>query len=270
MIPTGLLSLVLSIVPAASGQNRNSYSTVFYTNGSLRLEAYLFRPSGDGPFPVVIYNHGSRVGQERAERPFAYVGSLLTREGYGVLVPERRGYGKSEGVEYSGEVGGDVAEKALGRLRAESDDVLASLAFLKTVRWIDTTRIGIMGWSLGGIVSVFAASGSDRFFAVVDQAGGSLMWKRSPALQAALPEAAKGIRVPILCMAAENDATVEAVKSVAAAAKNAGGNQAVKIYPPFSPSQPSNIAPGHLIFSAEGMHIWGADVVAFFNEHRRR
>jgi dipeptidyl aminopeptidase/acylaminoacyl peptidase len=48
---------------------------------------------------------------------------------------------------------------------------LATLDFLKTLPWVDQRAIGIMGWSLGGIMSVFAASGSDRFQAAVDQAG---------------------------------------------------------------------------------------------------
>lgn len=73
------------------------YQEVFYTSGNLRIQAYLYKPDGDGPFPVVIYNHGTRNGRERASFPFPHVGKMLTRAGYAVLVPERRGYGKSDG-----------------------------------------------------------------------------------------------------------------------------------------------------------------------------
>lgn len=41
---------------------------------------------------------------------------------------------------------------------------------------VDQRRLGIMGWSFGGIVTIFAASRSDAFRAVVDQAGGALTW----------------------------------------------------------------------------------------------
>src|SRR5215471_5659624 len=44
------------------------YSTFFYTHDKLKLEAYFYKPSGEGPFPVVVYNHGSRAGAEHEER----------------------------------------------------------------------------------------------------------------------------------------------------------------------------------------------------------
>src|SRR5215467_9496772 len=77
------------------GQTQTAqYTTAFYQSGALRIEAYVYRPAGAGPFPVVIYSHGSRKGYEREERPMAFVGTALAREGYLVVVPERRGYGK--------------------------------------------------------------------------------------------------------------------------------------------------------------------------------
>ena len=244
------------------------YTTVFYQNGTLKLEAYLYKPDGDGPFPVVIYNHGSRAGAERSERPFTFVGRLLTSAGYAVLVPERRGYGKSDGQTFSEEIGFDRSERYVRRLDAEAGDVLAALALLKTVPWVDTRRVAIMGWSFGGIVSVFAASREPRFFAVVDQAGGALTWAGSHALQAALPEAARKIRSPLLCMGAENDATTENVKKVCGAAKAAGADAQLLMYPPFTPAHtPPNVAPGHLIFSAEGVSHWDKDVLRFLDQH---
>ena len=75
----------LSAQPAP--QDASPYVQVFYQSGALRLEGYLYRPKGDGPFPLVIYNHGSREGAERSERPFPFVGRLLTTAGYAVLVP---------------------------------------------------------------------------------------------------------------------------------------------------------------------------------------
>ena len=244
---------------------------VFYQSGALQIEGYLYRPAGEGPFPLIIYNHGSREGAERAERPFPFVGRLLTTAGYAVLVPERRGYGKSEGRVFQEEVGRDAGALFIGRLRAESDDVLAAVDFLKTVPWVDTAHIGIMGWSFGGIVTVFAASSDDRFFAVVDQAGGALSWGRSRDLQTALPDAARKIHAPILCMDAENDATTDSVKKVCEAARSRGDSATLTIYPPFTPPEPvKGIAPGHLLFSGQGVSIWGKDVVAFLDQHRPR
>src|SRR5882757_7441788 len=69
------------------------YATIYYKSGRLNIEAYLYKPAkGEGPFPLVIYNHGSRSGHERDEVPFRYVANVLVAQGWAVLVPERRGY----------------------------------------------------------------------------------------------------------------------------------------------------------------------------------
>jgi dienelactone hydrolase len=261
--------LALAAPNVAVSQDSAPYTTIFYNSGSLRIEGYLYKPTGNGPFPVIIYNHGSRKSQERSERPFQYIGSLLTKAGYAVLVPERRGYGKSDGQMFSEEVGSDVGAPFIRRLQAESEDVLAALGYLATVPWVDTARVAIMGWSFGGIVSVFAASHNSRFFAVINQTGGALSWRRSLSLQSALPRAALQIRSPVYCMAAENDATTASVKSVYEAARSKGTEALLTIYPPFTPKQSVNrIAPGHLIFGPQGMTIWAKDVVAFLDQHR--
>src|SRR5216684_6373146 len=77
-----------------TGAEQRHYETVFYRSGKLKIEAYVYKPEGAGPFPVVIYNHGSRAGHDREERPFAYVGEMLARSGYVAVLPERRGYGR--------------------------------------------------------------------------------------------------------------------------------------------------------------------------------
>ena len=108
-IAASVLTLTQQVTP---------FKTVYYDNAGLRLEAYLYEPKGTGPFPVVIFNHGSRQGLERAERPFQYIGALLTEAGYAVLVPERRGYGKSDGQTFAEEVGADKGPKFIARMKA--------------------------------------------------------------------------------------------------------------------------------------------------------
>jgi dienelactone hydrolase len=121
-----------------------------------------------------------------------------------------------------------------------------------------------MGWSFGGIVSVFAASRSALFRVVVDQAGGALSWDGSPSLQSALKEAAGKIRVPLLGMVAENDRTTKSVKVVVEEAKKHGPNAKLIVYPAFKPHEnPNGIAPGHMIFSAEGISLWQSDLNEF-------
>ena len=57
------------------------------------------KPPGDGPFPVVVFNHGSVAGEPRNERdrrrihtPGALVRFFIMR-GWMVAMPQRRGRG---------------------------------------------------------------------------------------------------------------------------------------------------------------------------------
>jgi dienelactone hydrolase len=255
--------------PPHAARSGRAYTEVFYPSGRLRIQAYLYKPAGDGPFPLVVYNHGSRDGQDRVEQPAPFVGRVLTTAGYAVLVPERRGYGKSDGPILREEIGRDLGSVLLNRLQEEAGDVLAGIDALKADASIDVSRRAMIGWSFGGIVSLFATRRGGPFFAIVDQAGGSLTWNRSPALQSALRDAAANLRTPLLCMDAENDATTASVKAVCDAARAHGSQAELKIYPPFTPTQnASGVAPGHLIFTAQGVSIWARDVVAFLDAHR--
>jgi carboxymethylenebutenolidase len=263
----------LSVQPPTVG-----YDTFYYQNDGLKLEGYLYRPAGPGPFPLVIYNHGSRQDHEREEKPMAFIADIFVPQGYAVLVPERRGYGKSEGKTYSDATNGDRAQIMMDRFHREASDVLAAFDYVKqnqglipgghphTVRdvgFIDFNRVALMGWSHGGVVSLLAASERHVFVGLVNQAGGSLTWNGSPTLQTELPAAGRLIKIPALCQDAENDATTDSVKKVGQAIKNSGEPETTIIYPPFTPtSDPSGTPPGHLIF-AQGVSIWQQDVLDF-------
>jgi dipeptidyl aminopeptidase/acylaminoacyl peptidase len=168
----GLTLAGLARIPAAAADH--GYETLFYKSGNLRIEAYLYKPDGNGPFPLIVYNHGTRGPHAKDEVPFRYIGSMLREAGYVVLAPERRGYGKSDGKAAGGQ---DAAEE----LNGEAADVLAALDTIRGLSYVDQNRLGMMGWSFGGIVTILAISQSDAFRVAIDQAGGALSWKKMPA-----------------------------------------------------------------------------------------
>ena len=55
------------------------------------LHGFIFRPAGDGPFPAVLYNHGS----ERLPGTKPQIGAFFASKGYVLFVPHRRGQGRS-------------------------------------------------------------------------------------------------------------------------------------------------------------------------------
>jgi dienelactone hydrolase len=261
--------LGLFAAPAHSQSPANaSYTEVFYPSGSLRIHAFLYKPKGDGPFPVVIYNHGARSGRPRRPEPNEFIGNLLTRAGYLVLVPERRGYGSSNGPMFSEDVGFDWGQRFIARVEAETDDVFAALDYLRTLPFADTKRIGIMGFSLGGIVTMFAISRSTTFAVAINQAGAAGAWNISAEIRSALMAAAGKATTPALLQVAQNDRTTDSITTLGEIFKKRGMPHRTVVYDPFTPQQAVwtgqlNTAPGHEVFRAQGVHVWEKDVLEF-------
>jgi len=255
-------------VAAGHSQTTSAYTELFYPSGGLRIHAYLYKPDGDGPVPVIIYNHGSRVGRERTSVPFEHIGALLGRAGYAVLVPERRGYGRSDGLTWPEAVGNDRG-RFVPRLQEETDDVLAAVDHLRTLPFVDSKRIGIMGWSFGGVVTMFAASRSSAFAVAIDQAGGALTWNANPDIRRALIAAAEKVATPTLLQVAENDRTTASITTLGEIFKKRGVSHRVVVYGPFQPREQTLAAgaPGHRVFSAQGMEVWQEDALEFLGRH---
>src|SRR6478672_811695 len=141
LLITTFVALCAKVVAAPS-----DFSTVFYRSGNLQIEAYLYKPVGTGPFPTVIYNHGNRSGgQEHLEQPSVEIGRLLTQAGFAVFVPERRGFGKSEGPTVTQDLDGpDRNRRQVRRGQSEADDVLAAVNYLKADPSINVKKMALM------------------------------------------------------------------------------------------------------------------------------
>jgi dipeptidyl aminopeptidase/acylaminoacyl peptidase len=123
----------------------------------------LYKPPGDGPFPVVVSIHG---GPESQARPaFSSTYQLWLRElGVAILVPNVRGssgYGKTY-------VGLDNGFKREDSVR----DIGKLLDWIGTQPDLDSDRVAVFGGSYGGyMVLASAVHFSDRLSAAVDIVG---------------------------------------------------------------------------------------------------
>jgi predicted acyl esterase len=69
---------------------------VTFSSGDLLLHGYLYKPAGAGPFPAMLWNHGS---DRNAEIPFfPLLAPLYVDAGYVLFIPMRRGQGHSPGM----------------------------------------------------------------------------------------------------------------------------------------------------------------------------
>src|ERR1700730_5017067 len=64
--------------------------TVTFPSGEITLHGTLYKPEGTGPFPAIIYNHGSAPGM-MSKQAFAALGPLFTSQGWAFFGPYRRG-----------------------------------------------------------------------------------------------------------------------------------------------------------------------------------
>lgn len=127
--------------------------------GDLEIPAFVFQPlassTGDeaGRHPALVWVHEDVRGH-LYEHYIPYIREA-TSKGYVVIAPEYRG-----GTGY-----GAAFYDALDYGGAEVDDVVSAAAVLKTkYRSVDPERIGIIGWSHGGLITLLAVFRNPTLF----------------------------------------------------------------------------------------------------------
>ena len=139
-----------------------SKERVTFKSGDLTLVGFLFRPDGPGPFPALVWNHGSEKNPGTM-RQFDAVASIFVPAGYVVFAPMRRGHGDSEGPYIMDQLCGAQATHgapalAVRLLEGEQlDDQLAGLAYVKSLSYVDSHRLVVAGCSFGGIQTLLGA-----------------------------------------------------------------------------------------------------------------
>jgi dienelactone hydrolase len=266
-----LLLLTLSLIFLSPEQAR-SPETIIVQSGTLTLRALLWRPAGSGPFPAILYNHGSgRQGDPRRPR---VLGPVFARHGYVFLYLFRRGAGlsASQGTDSVELMNRALAEKGqdgrnhiqLQLLDAELTDVLAGLSFLRSRADVDATRIACVGHSFGGSLALLLGAREPQLKAIVLFGAATGNWNDSPPLQSRLLAAARG-NVPVLFAYTANDYTTAPAKVLSAEMTRLGRPNRVEIYPPVG----KTAAEGH-DFIHTAVSMWEPGVFAFLEEHTQK
>jgi dipeptidyl aminopeptidase/acylaminoacyl peptidase len=131
------------------------------------VEAFLYTPPGDappGPRPTLLWLHGGPMDQH--DWSFDFEAQLFAAHGYVVVMPNPRGstgYGQEFTLGIWRDWGGP-----------DTQDVLAAVDRAVALGLADPERLGVGGWSYGGMLTNYVITTTDRFGAAVSGAGGGL------------------------------------------------------------------------------------------------
>lgn len=124
------------------------YSITYLSDG-LKINGLMVKPRTKGNYPAIIYNRGGNrdFGALTIANGVMALGQIAS-EGYVVIASQYRGNGGSEGTEEFG--GKDV------------NDVLILTEVLKEIEGADHERIGMLGWSRGGMMTYLALTKTNK------------------------------------------------------------------------------------------------------------
>src|SRR5215469_7922726 len=255
-----LLLIAASTVSAQDAPPPNARLVSFPASGGT-LYGFLYVPEGKGPFPAVLWNHGS----EKRPGWQPELASFYNSHGFVFFLPHRRGQGKSPGPYIMDEIrGSGTAVVAVQAQKDANEGVVAAMNWLRKQPEVDASRIVVSGCSFGGIQTLLTAEKGLGARAFIAFAPAAESWSNE-SLEERLVDAVKRAKGPVFILQAKNDYSTEPVEVLGKIAKAHGGR--ATIYPTFGKTPQE----GHAAFAttSAGIAVWGNDVLQFIEAASR-
>jgi dienelactone hydrolase len=173
-----------AVVPWSRGTSELLQTDLRDEGNPIRLETVIFRPSGPGPFPLAVFNHGTTGRSPTPELlketwVSLEIADFLNKRGWLVAFPQRRGRGKSDGfcdeeVSRNGKSGLacniDISLSAVDRALTYID---AAIAVLRRRPDVAPGPVLIGGHSHGGVLSIaYAGMHPEQTLGIINFVGG--------------------------------------------------------------------------------------------------
>jgi carboxymethylenebutenolidase len=260
-----MAALTAAAAPAAAQDPVPTPELTAFPSGELELKGFIWKPAGAGPFPAILWNHGS----EKKPGPVAPVAPLFVARGYVFFVPHRRGQGRSPGPYIMDQLKAARSPAERSRRLVELHEVqlrdqLAALSYLKGLSFVDPQRLAVMGSSFGGIQTMLAAERGQGYRVAVNCSGAAQTWNNAPDLQRRLIAAARNAAMPVFFLQARNDYDLTPNRILSEQVRSAGKPVEAKVYPPHGVGAQE----GHS-FCVRGTDVWGPDVFRFIEAHTK-
>jgi dienelactone hydrolase len=247
---------------------------VHYTSGGLSLKGFLYRPPGPGPFPAILWNHGSEPNPSQDRK----VAKFWLGQGFVYWKPIRSGHGGNPGpyiVDQQKAVFRSWASQAAKFQKIDAlhekanDDVVAALRWLQAQPFVDAKRIVVSGGSFGGIQTLLTAERDARLgFGVrcyLAMSPAAMSW--NPSWSERLSQAVRTSRAPLFLAQAQNDFNLGPSEVLGPLVDAKGTPSRHKVFPThlLPGGDPADHQQGHAGFFADP-NAWEAEVLAYLKD----
>ena len=195
-MPTGAAITWIVPSPPVTCTEDTASGNLKYQSGARSYSGKLFRPVGSGPFPAMLVLHSS-IGLDDHE--LAY-GRWLADQGFVALATD---YFAPAGVTPA------TLDLTIFPVDAVREDLARAIDCLRSLAYVDKTRVGAVGFSMGGYFAMSLGSREDVRAVIAYYAGVC----DAPASEACLARysmatVAAQMRAPVLLLHGNADSTV--------------------------------------------------------------
>jgi dienelactone hydrolase len=258
------------------GDSRRQLWLIPIPGERLLMRAIVLRPPGEGPFPLVVINHGSVESADVRAKFFMPNYPIIQKwfldRNYVVVLPQRPGHGETGGPYFEDQGFCEEADFQQSGLRT-ADSIEATIGYMTTQPFVRRRDVIVVGQSAGGWGAIALASRNPSGVkAMINFSGGrggraenipnnNCSPDRLVAAAAAFGASA---RTPTLWFYSENDDYFGPALSgrMYQAFRSAGGNVEFHLLPPFAEH-------AHLLINSEAaFSLWAPLLEKFLAAQR--
>lgn len=144
-----LVALISLLAFGAAAAQEGSEMTITLDSGVVGI---LAQPAADGPVPAVLMLHGFGSQKDEVGDMYKRLAASLTEAGIASLRIDFRGWGESGGAMTDSTLVGMV------------EDAAEAYAYLTAQDFVDTARVGVLGFSLGGRIAIVSGAQNPAWY----------------------------------------------------------------------------------------------------------
>ena len=275
MVVSGPIVSMPGPVDVEGTQSRRQLWLVPSTDPSVLMRTTVFRPPGEGPFPLVVMNHGTTQNAVHRQYfpilEFEAAALWFVEQGFVVAAPQRPGHGETGGI-FLEDQANCAPSDFLDAGRAGAANIQSAIDYMMTQSFVLKEGVIVVGQSGGGWDTLALASQNPPMVRSAIEfeggRGGHFGGKpnnncRPENLVAAARELGSTAQIPVLMIYTQNDTFFGPAlsKQLYQAWKEAGGIAEYHLLAPFKED-------GHFLLGyPDSVPVWSPIVAKFLGQH---